>query len=383
VRYYFYYGKDIGFERHRNDLESLRLDIGFTLLDGVPAGGAAEKYYVAQIKTAVGAAHGVSWYDNELAIGKDERDVSLPLTVLVEEGKHATSPDRNADGLYSPGYDVNRRYNDAWGVRDLIGSGQLGGAHYQGSMTKQRRREDMIIPRVHEGGREVDRAELLSRYRGPYKDDLMKLDVAPAYTLKRILPGLTEIVAEKEKGETEKGLNIVSLMRKREHFDRKEPRKTTGHGFFEQAARAGRVGVGIERGNRGDVLDALTLGYRYDGQHGFTISPPASRHFLPFLGGYLLPKLNFMPSGPERHWSVEGLFSPSASRTFDWYVSAGPEWFRPLGDEEYDTRFAAEGGLRFRFRFKLFIGGRLGIRTTGLRQPRDPRLVFEFGPGAF
>jgi hypothetical protein len=402
VRYYFYYREDIGFEGHGNDLESLRLDIGFTPLDEngkEPAAGVAAKYYVAHIKTAVGAAHGVSWYDNELAIGKKEKDVSLPLTVLVEEGKHATSPDRNADGFYSPGYDVNRRYNDAWGIRDLIGSGQLGGAHYEGSMTKPRKPDGRIVPRVEDGGTEVDRAELLKRYRGSYKDELMDTKLSPAYTLKRVMRGLVCIVAASEcnkdalkefkceaeadsKCKRKEGLDIVHLM-EREHFERETPRKTSGHGFFEQAARAARSGVGIERGNKGDVLDALTFGYRYDGQHGFTISPPASRRFLPFLGGYVLPKLNVMPSGPERHWSLEGLFTPSASRTFDWYVSAGPERFRPLGEDEYDTRFATEGGLRFRFRYKLFIGGRLGIRTTGFRQPRDPRLVFEFGPGAF
>jgi hypothetical protein len=404
VRYYFYYREDIGFEGHRNDLESLRLDIGFTPVDVETAPGVAVKFYVAHIKTAVGAAHGVSWYDNELDIGKNKRDVSLPLTVLIEEGKHATSPDRNADGLYSPGYDVNRRYNDAWGIRDLIGSGQLGGSHYEGSMTKQRRPDGMIVPLVREGGREVDRAELLKRYTGTYKDYLLKNpEGTPAYTLKRVTRDLTGTVAASERErevelkqkndarqpdekkidvKKEMGLSIVGLM-EREHFDREEPRKTTGQGFFEQAAKVGREGVGIERGNKGDVLDALTFGYRYDGQHGFTISPPASRRFLPFLGGYVLPKLNVMPSGPERHWSLEGLFIPSASRTFDWYISAGPEWFRRRGEEEYDTRFATEGGLRFRFRYKLFIGGRLGIRTTGFRQPRDPRLVFELGPGAF
>jgi hypothetical protein len=90
-----------------------------------------------------------------------------------------------------------------------------------------------------------------------------------------------------------------------------------------------------------------------------------------------------MPTGPERHWSIEGLYTPSASRTFDWYFSGGPEWFRPSGKDGFDTRFAAEGGLRFRFRKWQYFGGRLGIRTTGFRNPRDPKFVFEFGPGAF
>ncbi|MFN2598718.1 MAG: hypothetical protein ABR563_16210 [Pyrinomonadaceae bacterium] len=251
-------------------------------------------------------------------------------------------------------------------------------------MTKPRRADGRIVPRVEDGGREVGRAELLKRYRGSDKKELMDPELSPSYVLKQVKSGLVETVAKEEAGAEEKGLSIVGLM-KREHFDRATPRRTTGHGFFETLAKKGRQGLGIERGNRGDVLDALTFAYRYDGQHGFTISPPASRPFLAALGGYVLPKLNVMPSGPERHWSVEGLFTPSASRTFDWYVSAGPEWIRPLGEDGYDTRFAGEGGLRFRFRIpKLgFMGGRLGLRTTGFRKPHDPRLIFEFGPGAF
>ena len=130
-------------------------------------------------------------------------------------------------------------------------------------------------------------------------------------------------------------------------------------------------------------MEALTFGYRYDGQHGFTISPPIGRPTVPYIGGYAMPKLNFAASGPERHWSIEGLYTPSASRTFDWYVSAGPEWFRPLGESGYARRFASEGGLRFRFRKWQYIGGRLGIRTNSFPRPRDPRFVIEFGPGAF
>ena len=53
-----------------------------------------------------GLAHGVDWYTNTLRV---ERDTTFPLTILVEEGKHASVPDRNADGVYTPGYDVNVR----------------------------------------------------------------------------------------------------------------------------------------------------------------------------------------------------------------------------------------------------------------------------------
>ena len=52
----------------------------------------------------------------------------FPVRVLVEEGKHASILDRNGDGVYTPGYDVNSRVNDAWGLRDVLGSSVLMGA---------------------------------------------------------------------------------------------------------------------------------------------------------------------------------------------------------------------------------------------------------------
>lgn len=392
IRYFFYYSEDKGLHGHVNDLESLALDISFTRMTA-----AAEKaededdkvaYYVAHLKTAVGAAHGVAWFNNELDIGEDERDVSLPLTVLVEQGKHATAPDRNADGVYSPGYDVNRRYEDAWGVRDLIGSGQLGGSKYEASMTKPRRPSGMLLPRVGMG-----RAEMLKHYTGPHKSELM--EARDAYELRTATPGLIEVVKKSEdgrKGDLEKrkeageeinvkkamGMNVVKTM-ERDGFNRPGPRNVRGESFFERVAKKG---LGIERGEYGS--DALTMGLRYEnGAGGVTVSPPVGRYEVPFLGGYVLPKVNIMFLGPRKPLSVEALYAPSAARSFDWYVSAGPEWFRPLGTREFDVRFVSEGGLRFRFDKKQHFGARIGVRTNGFWQPREPRLIIEFGAGAF
>jgi hypothetical protein len=68
------------------------------------------------------------------------------VTVLVEEGKHASVPDRNADGVYTPGYDVNLRVNDAWGLRDVFGSAVLLGARYTASMSKPRTSRFRLLP---------------------------------------------------------------------------------------------------------------------------------------------------------------------------------------------------------------------------------------------
>ena len=60
----------------------------------------------------------------------------MPLTVLVEENKHATSPDRDGDGLYMPHYDINRFSNDGWGIRDVAGTGKLGSPAYTADQSR-------------------------------------------------------------------------------------------------------------------------------------------------------------------------------------------------------------------------------------------------------
>ena len=69
----------------------------------------------------------------------------LPITMFVEEGTHATGPDRNADGLFTPGHDINRRIKDAWGIRD-IEAGTLVAGGFEASMFKPRQRGYRVLP---------------------------------------------------------------------------------------------------------------------------------------------------------------------------------------------------------------------------------------------
>ena len=73
-----------------------------------------------RLASVEGLAHGSRWYSNTLKV---RPDIKYPVTLFVEEGKHSTAPDRNADGAYMRGYDVTERLNDAWGVRDSLGQG--------------------------------------------------------------------------------------------------------------------------------------------------------------------------------------------------------------------------------------------------------------------
>ena len=378
LKYYFYYSDDKGFTPHKRDLESARFEIHFTARDQgdkeIPdpnAKGAAPRYYTAHISRVVGAAHGVSWFDNILKI---ERHTSLPMTLFVEEGKHATGPDRNADGFYSPGYDVNRRFNDAWGVRDIIATGEVGGVHYDTSKTKPRKPKDMIMV-----ASTIRTDELLRFYDGSEENRKM-LEKNPRYKLKHLEPPLVKTLRDTVKSDPksfdQKSLDLLEGIEK----EQEKLSKTHGDDIFEKAVK---YGYGIERTD--DFLDALTLSYRFDGGHGFTFSPPIIRRRIPIFGGYVLPKTNVILFGNVRRYSLEALYAPSAARSFDWYASIGSEWLRPRSRDpevkrDFDAKFVSEAGIRGRFNKGPFlIGGRLGLRTTG----RDQRIVFEIGTGAF
>jgi hypothetical protein len=86
---------------------------------------------------------GSRWYSNIL---KARSDIRYPITLFVEEGKHATAPDCNADGAFMRGYDVTERVNDAWGVRDSLGHGVLLSSGYASEMTQPRTGAHRLLP---------------------------------------------------------------------------------------------------------------------------------------------------------------------------------------------------------------------------------------------
>jgi hypothetical protein len=159
VRYFYYYEQDVGTGPHTHDVEATDMKIMFrTKTAGTERKpGASSTYQVARgyealLATVAGAAHGISWYVNTLSVTSDEartvgsNDTLLPVTILVEEGKHASAPDRNGDGVFTPGYDVNVQPADAWGVRDTMRTKWIGGAAYRRDMLKQRTEAGKIYP---------------------------------------------------------------------------------------------------------------------------------------------------------------------------------------------------------------------------------------------
>ncbi len=137
--YFFYYPKDVGMGGHVHDIEGVRMHVQLEDLgDGCKQ---------LRLELAEAFAHGMPWYANRL---KPPHDTRFPLMLFVEEGKHASCPDRNAVPTYNPGYDINQFVNDGWGVRDVFGAGFLFTGNYQGWMTKARLYEHRLFPPVDE-----------------------------------------------------------------------------------------------------------------------------------------------------------------------------------------------------------------------------------------
>jgi hypothetical protein len=183
---------------------------------------------------------------------------------------------------------------------------------------------------------------------------------------------------EQARKKADEDVKRIKDFMKRENFG-DEPGRSYGDHLIQKAMKKG---LGIERGE--ETVDALTIGYRYDSGHGFSILPPVGRYRFRAFNGYFVPKVNFIKSQEGSRFSVESLYTPSAARRVDWYAAIGSEWSRQEDSGEYKARFASEGGVKFRFNLSKFLMGfRVGLRASGLKQPQNPRLIFEIGPGAF
>jgi len=353
IRYFFYYRRDVGVGSHAHDMEVVDLDVRLGKTGGC---------YEIRVAAAVGFAHGVAWYQNELHLGPDTR---LPLTVLVEEGKHASSPDRNADGLYTPGYDVNRRANDAWGIRDVMGSGYLLSSGYSSTMTKVRRPDTRAFPPAVPDACPVPSQAPQSPDRG----------LANRYELRR---ADTFASCQADEGKE------LARMIKTNQFGSTYP---AGQYQSQLARTAAARMTGTNR-----LLPSFA--YRYENGSGFSL-------IVAGFGvgkAYLVPKFNITAN---RGRSIQGLLTTSAARFFSPYVAVGAARQRvneldpaspDLVTEQDKWNVASELGVKFRFGLTgtarilglgyQFAGIRFGYGMFGVNNPRT-RLIVEVGAGVW
>lgn len=365
IRYYFYYTEDRGLAAHRHDLEVADFEAA---LENTEDGCRR----IRLIKVT-GSAHGLDWYYNELEVKGDTR---FPLTLLIEEGKHAVCPDRNADGIYTPGYDVNHRINDAWGVRDVLGSGVLGSSSFEASMTKPREFRFRVLPPENPlACRDVRNSsyarsdEFLGRYELRAANRISACD-------------------DMEPGSE----NLLTSVRKYKFGSAHKPSQGSALEFRDLARRLTYTK---------SWLPPISL--RRDRAWGLGITPAAME-----LGqfGYLAARINWIYESGDI--SVEGMMTPSASQFFSWYVTTGiareydlieiemenegdPYSFRTFTDPEW--KFVTEIGVKLRARvpgkWRLltlgyhFAGVRIGFRSSGIDNIENLRLILEFGAGIF
>lgn len=360
-----YFRDELGLGAHPHDIEPV--EFRAVILRGddderlVKLGCTADDR-VVYIARSTGKAHGLVWFWNVL---ETDPYTKFPMNLLVEEGKHALATDKNADGVFTPGFDVNRRVNDAWGVRDIISTGTLYSGGYQQWMAKVRRPEHRVLPPLPED----------SDLRNDLADQVGDAQLA-TYELRRF-PGMAVVGTDKALQHIVEG-----------HIVKDAPVVTEVNSLKE-------IGDFAEAGA---ALKSLSINFRYDGDPGLSFVFP---FFViknledPLAGGYIMHRMYFTGRDLEDFgWML--LYTPSASRWFDTYVAAGAEWSKDdaNGVTVRETDFVLEGGFKFRvnvlhspFKFlgKLtpYWGLRAGVKNTGAFSVNRIGYVLEFGAGSF
>ena len=359
LMFFFYYPRDVGMGSHEHDIESVQFDVALGEEDGC-------KYvYLGLVKAA---AHGQPWYSNRL---KAARGTHYPITILVEEGKHASCTDRNSDGRYTPGFDINQFVNDGWGVRDVFGAGFLFTGNYAAYMTKPREPETRLLPPATAPPLCVP--PVLSSLRDP-EESLGRYELRPGQSL-----GLCD-----EMGSGSDSSFLAVMMRVNGLGDGTPTRQLDNeieHRFIK----------GI--GNTPQLVPGLSL--RWDeGRLGASIIP-----FGIDVGeGWLVGRV-----GALNGISTELMFTRSASRWSDGYFSGGWEWkdakyetingvrveTRPYrSDPVFETGIKfriglPEGKIRWLFLNYRFAGIRMGARFNGVDRFKNGRFTLEFGAGVW
>jgi hypothetical protein len=353
--YFYYYPSEEGFGGHRHDVESTEMKVGVWRRPDC-----ADCPFSIVIGTVNCKAHGVQWYDNTLDVDADTR---FPMTVLVEEGKHAGCTDKNGDGYYTPGYDVNRRVNDAWGVRDVIRGGGLFGSSFQSWFAKVRDARHRVFPPLPED----------SALRDRFTDDGIYAPGQAQYELRAFPhPDLAKDDAA-----------LVPFI-----ADKGDP-------DWPELSTAGDVQV-LGRWLRDESFrKSLNVSLRMDGRVGLSAVFPlfVFWHFTdPVAGGWIVNRI-YLVDDHLRDFGWNLLYTPSASRWLDGYFSVGIESDEnALGEK---ARFwVFESGFKFRadirhsplsFMSKLtdFWGVRFGLQAAGLLPVDHFTYVIELGSGTF
>jgi len=363
--FFFYYPSEEGFGAHTHDVEAVYMKTFIQRCEVCP-----ETHYALRVERSIAKAHGVLWYDNTLVT---DQYTKFPLHVLVEEGKHASCPDKNQDGVYTPTYDVNIRTNDAWGIRDIMRSGGLYSGGFQAWMAKHRPPEYRVMPP------RIERLKLHDQFviDGVYAPDNAVYELRPfprSDGVEEFDPHLVHFIADKGSEDWPEIVPNTDIHKLTRWMDEE--------GFINS------VGVSLR-------YDGLNEGDR-DKTVGISVTFPllvVKNVADPVSGGWFVNRI-YLKDKKLRDISWNIIYTTSASRWFDTYFAYGWEWDR---DEEdvLHTDQMTEAGVKLRFNLGTtplkfltalgtdFWGIRAGVKNKGIFNWSEMGYALEFGAGSF
>jgi len=378
--YFYYFAEETGLGSHPHDIESLTLQLSVLKTTNCDTFN-----YAIKVKKVTGRAHGLDWYHNELKV---DAQTFFPLSILIEEGKHASCTDKNADGVYTPTYDVTERVNDAWGVRDIIASGKLVTPKFFSWMAKTRTPSDIVFPPFPES------SPFYKEYQEKFGD---YFPTAP-YEL-RPYPNYEQLKKEQKISDS-----LDPFMKN------KKPHQ------WPTIKKVNRDGTLIQGANAEKSYETISVAYRWDGSGGLSLSLPlllVKNVEAPFTGGWFYHNLYLGLSNPfrrdatsqptpniqsKRLFGHQIVHTNSASNWIDTYIGLGYEFLdtNPIEAKfKYKAHFVSEVGLKIRFnlsktplKFLTFVGPdfwgvRLGWKNVGLNPFIESGFVIAVGAGLF
>lgn len=369
--YVAYFSQETGLGAHRHDTETTEFRIivvpsTWEKFDQFPGTECAQPNWVVIVARVSAKAHGLVWFWNVIETREDEA-VKFPMHLLVEEGKHGIGTDKNGDGYFTPGYDVNVRVNDAWGVRDNLRTGLLVSGSYAPWMTKVRRPEHRVFPPLPDDS--------------PLRDALTEIIAGEPHAVYELRPYPSASIAGEDQG-------LAHMIKNHE-----EP-------GWPDVGELNDTRQWTKWVTDGAALKSLSIAARADGTTiGLSWVFPffVVKHLEdPAAGGYIVQRMYFTDVG-WRDFGWMAMYTPSASRWLDSYLAAGGEYdveADSLGTETGKWDFVFETGLKFRVNvehtplkvlsfFTPYWGFRAGIKNRGFFNVNRLTYVLEFGAGSF
>jgi hypothetical protein len=375
LKYIAYFPFEAGLGAHKHDVEPAEFRILILsddelrdVSEGQIIGDCEGKQYLIAIMRVTAEAHGLNWYFNVLETDKETR---FPFTLLAEEGKHGMCTDKNGDGYYTPGYDVNKRVNDAWGLRDILSTGTVFTGGYQAWMSKVRHPEHRVFPPIPDDS--------------PIKEILFEDgEYAPRNAIYELRPFPTKELAGDD-----------HLLK-----HKMEEKELPGWPEVEENTDLNKFGGWI---SEGFALKSFAVSARYDGDWGFSFVFPlfiVKNFEEPASGGFIVNRM-YLKDKDLRDFGWMLMYTPSASRWIDTYLAGGVEWdVVDIGENNDSTKtetdFVLETGIKFRVNITKappplrylgaiteFWGFRAGIKNTGFADIDRLTYVIEFGAGVW